>query len=67
MMVEVEAALRCIADDLLSVCKDAGLTHADVVAIPSDGTDVDRDWTYAVGWVGDDVVVRFNTDGELDD
>lgn len=67
MMVEVEAALRCIADDLLSICKDAGLTHADVVAIPGDGTDVDCDWTYAVGWVGDDVAVRFNTDGELDE
>lgn len=65
-MDEVRAALRCIADNLLAVCKDAGLTHADVVAIPSDGTDVDFDWMYAVGWVGDDVVVRFNTDGELD-
>lgn len=66
MTSEVESALRCVVDDLFSICDDAHLDHVAVTVIPDSGKNGDFDWAKVVGWRGRKPVVELRIGGEVD-
>lgn len=67
MTRELESALRCVVDDLFSICEDAQLDHISVTAIPDSGKDGDFDWAKVVGWRGRKVAVELRVGGDSDE
>lgn len=58
MMTDVELKLRVAAENLLVMCKRAGLSHMSVTVIPDGGQRGDFDWANAVAWDGDELVAE---------